>query len=116
MTRSATKHYNDDNLPAGVTGATFRAYEQADRLAGKYADKRTALKAKILAAFGSGTHEYNGVTVTNGEQNNLDAKAFAKAHPVEKFPQYYKFALDVKSVPAEAREGYITVVPTSSVK
>ena len=107
--------YSLDNLPEGITPRDLRMVERYDRLSKLYGKRATLLKDRIKAAFGPVNTALGGVIIKTATVSSVDAEAFAKAHPFATHPQYYKTVLDVKSIPAEARKGYVTTDLRTSV-
>lgn len=115
-TRKATKHYTDESLPAGLTQRDFRMMERYDRLSKLYAERRSIIREKIIAAFGEGSHECEGVTVTTSVAMVLDKSAVEDRFPADKFPEYYKQVLDLKNIPAAIREEFSKPQPKVEVR
>lgn len=82
-------------LPEELTEKDLEKYVRYNGLLLKYKPLRDALNNKIKLAFDKaglkkGTYLFKTFIIKRGEQNCFDAEAFKKAHPFEKYPQYYR--------------------------
>lgn len=92
-------------LPGDLTLKDLHDFVRDNDRANKYKKSRDALADKLKKAFvgflpfGKPV-VYGDVQVKLAEQKRFNAAAFAKAHPVEKFPELYTMQLDVEAIPA----------------
>jgi hypothetical protein len=114
-------------LPAGLTQKDMDRYAQLDAGLKKIADEHKALNDKIKKAHEdagyTGKHtfvypsdKYGSVIVDLGEQKRVDMEALVKAHPQEKYPDYWTLQFDKTAVDATVLNKFKKPVPTLSIK
>lgn len=115
-------------LPEGITQKDIDRYAQLDAGLKKIADEHKALNDKIKRAHQEAgisgkktltypSDKYGVVVVTLGEQKRVDTEALVKAHPQDKFPQYWALQFDQSAVDATVIDKFRTnVIQTLSIK
>ena len=115
-------------LPDGLTQKDIDRYAQLDAGLKKISDEHKALNDKIkrthLEAGFTGkktlvysSEKYGAVIVDLGEQKRVNTDALEAAHPVEKFPQYWRTQFDASSVDDTVKARFKTnIVSTLSIK
>lgn len=97
------------DLPTGITQKDLVRYVKLNSQMTKVTKLRNVLNDKIKKAFhGIGLeigkpYIFGSISVKLGQQNVFDPDLFAKAHPAEKFPEFYTLQLDMEKVPATAK-------------
>lgn len=116
------------SLPEGLTQKDIDRYAQLDAGLKKIADEHKALNDKIKRAHVEAgitgkksltypSEKYGVVVVTLGEQKRVDTDALVKAHPSEKFPQYWALQFDQTAVDKTIIDKYRTnIISTLSIK
>lgn len=115
-------------LPEGLTQKDIDRYAQLDAGMKKLADEHKALNDKIKRAHQEAgisgkktlvypSEKYGSVIVDLNEQKRLDEEALIKAHPFEKFPQFWRMQFDKSAVDETILAKFKTnIIPTLSIK
>lgn len=115
------------DLPEGLTQKDIDRYAQLDQGMKKLADEHKVLNEKIKQAHKDAGIEgnktltypsakYGTVIVKLGEQKRLDTAALEKAHPFEKYPNFWRTQFDKDAVPADIQAKFRTnIIQTLSI-
>lgn len=115
-------------LPEGLTQKDIDRLAQLDTGMKKLQDEYSALKDKVKRAHQDAgitgkktltypSEKYGTVIVDLNEQKRVDVEALVKAHPFEKFPQYWRMQFDQSAVDETVLNKYRTnIIPTLSIK
>jgi len=115
-------------LPEGLTQKDIDRLAQLDAGMKKLQDEYNALKDKVKRAHQDAgltgkqtlvypSDKYGTVIVDLNEQKRVDTEALIKAHPFDKFPQYWRMQFDQAAVDETVLNKFRTnVIPTLSIK